>query len=53
MTNKFKVISAVLFQFSILLILTWCLNYGVGDTNTILGALIGLAVGVGINTVKE
>jgi hypothetical protein len=52
-TDKFKTISSVLFQFAILTIMTGCLYLGVGDTNTIIGALIGLAVGVGINTVKE
>jgi hypothetical protein len=51
--DKFKTVSAVIFQFSILAIMTGCLYLGVGDTNTIIGALIGLAVGIGINTVKE
>ena len=53
MKDKFKEVAAVTFQFCILSIMTGCLYLGVGDTNTIIGALIGLAVGIGINTVKE
>lgn len=51
--DKLKSISAVLFQFTILGILTWCLYAGIGEPDTIVGALIGLAVGVGLNTIKE
>ncbi|WP_156778814.1 hypothetical protein [Clostridium formicaceticum] len=51
--NKIKVISAVLFQFAIVGILTYCLVAGVGDTQTIIGALIGLAVGVGVNSITD
>jgi len=48
-----KLISAVLFQFSIVGILAYCLVTGIGDTDTILGALIGLAVGIGVNSITD
>ena len=50
-TIRFAV-SAV-FQFSLLGVLTWCLYKGIGDSNTIIGAVIGLAVGIGINSIVE
>lgn len=49
----FKTLSAVIFQFAILGILTWCLYFEIGDANTIIGAIIGLAVGIGINSIAE
>ncbi len=51
--DKFKMISAVLFQFILVGILCGCLYLNIGDANTILGALIGLCVGVGIGSIKE
>lgn len=51
--TKLKTISAIIFQFTILGILTWALFVGIGDANTIIGALIGLAVGIGINSIAE
>ena len=51
--DKLKVIAAVVFQFSIVGILTWCLYAKIGDPETIIGALIGLAVGIGLNSIKE
>jgi len=53
MDNKFKTVTAVLFQFAILAILTWCLYAKIGDPETIIGALIGLAVGVGLGSISE
>lgn len=44
---------ASLFQFSLLGILMWCLYNSIGDANTIIGAVIGLAVGIGINSITE
>ena len=53
MKFNFKQASAILFQFALLSILTWCLYSEVGDPDTIIGAMIGLAVGIGINTITE
>lgn len=51
--ENIKLYSAIAFQFLILAVLTACLFTGTGDANTILGAIIGLAVGVGIGSIKE
>ncbi|WP_165000420.1 hypothetical protein [Anaerophilus nitritogenes] len=53
MENKIKTISAIVFQFTIVAILTFCLVTKIGDPETIIGALIGLAVGIGINSISE
>lgn len=53
MDNKFKIVTAVLFQFTILAILTWCLYAKIGDADTIIGAVIGLAVGIGLGSISE
>jgi len=51
--DKFKMIAAVVFQFALVGILTWCLYAKIGDPETIIGALIGLAVGVGLGSISE
>lgn len=51
--ENLKLISAVLFQFVILGVLSYALFKGIGDQATITGALIGLAVGIGLNTIRE
>ena len=51
--GKFRQTAAVVFQFTILGVLTYCLIMNIGDQNTILGVIAGLAVGVGMNSVTE
>ena len=53
MDNKFKMFAAILFQFALVGILTWCLYAKIGDADTIIGALIGLAVGIGLGSISE
>lgn len=53
MDNKFKMASAVTFQFTIVAILTWCLYAKIGDADTIIGVLAGLCVGIGLNSIQE
>jgi len=53
MENKVKLYCAIAFQFLLLAILTGCLFFKIGDVQTLQGALIGLLVGIGINSVKE
>lgn len=49
---KVKEYSAVIYQFAILGVLGWALYSGI-ETETVIGAFIGLAVGIGLNTIKE
>jgi len=59
MDTKFKMlkmVSAILFQYTIIGILTYSLITGIGGDDmakTIIGALVGLAVGIGINSISE
>ncbi|WP_165000419.1 hypothetical protein [Anaerophilus nitritogenes] len=56
MDNRIKIISAIIFQFTIIAMLFYCLVTGIGGVevvNTIVGALIGLAVGIGVNNITD
>ena len=48
-----KFIIASLFQFSVLGVLTYALISGIGDSEFILGALTGVMVGVGVDSIRE
>lgn len=50
--RSFKIISAVVFQYLILLVLSACLFTGVGDQQIILGGFIGMLVGVGTESIS-
>lgn len=47
-----KFCTAVLFQFSLLAVLTYALVSGLADANLIIGAFVGLLVGVGTNEIS-
>lgn len=52
-TRKLKVISAISFQFMLLIILSIALFKNVGQTDTILGALVGMLVGIGTESIAQ
>ena len=50
--NKVLKYSAIAFQYVVLAILTFALVTEIGDTNTIIGVLAGLLVGIKIEDIK-
>lgn len=50
--DKLQKYSAIIFQFSLLVILVWILREGIGDPEVIIGAFIGLLVGINIDGIK-